>query len=254
MRWVDGTDLRAVIDGGGPLDPARASRLIAQIASALDAAHARELIHRDVKPANVLIADDDHVYLTDFGLSKHVATTDEMMSEGNGSARRLRRAGADPGVAGHATDRCLCARMHAVRAAFRAGALREGDAPGEAVGACQRWPSVSAAGSGRSSGRVRQDRPPSDGQSRAERYGRPASWPKPCSPPPPATSRRRKQNEIPPRPRSGVHGAPLPGGPAGGGALGAGRPRTGPGVPARALGGARGGQLQLVLLEGSRNR
>ena len=43
MRWVDGTDLRAVIDSGGPLEPARASRLIAQIASALDAAHARDL-------------------------------------------------------------------------------------------------------------------------------------------------------------------------------------------------------------------
>ena len=82
MRWVDGTDLRAVIDSGGPLEPARASRLIAQIASALDAAHARDLIHRDVKPANVLIADDDHVYLTDFGLSKHVATTDDITSAG----------------------------------------------------------------------------------------------------------------------------------------------------------------------------
>ena len=82
MRWVDGTDLRAVIDGGGPLEPARASRLVAQIASALDAAHARDLIHRDVKPANVLIADDDHVYLTDFGLSKHVTTTDDITSAG----------------------------------------------------------------------------------------------------------------------------------------------------------------------------
>ena len=82
MRWVDGTDLRAVIDSGGPLEPARASRLVAQIASALDAAHARDLIHRDVKPANVLIADDDHVYLTDFGLSKHATTTDDITSAG----------------------------------------------------------------------------------------------------------------------------------------------------------------------------
>src|SRR5687767_10816559 len=82
MRWVDGTDLRAVIDAGGPLEPVRASRLVAQIASALDAAHARDLIHRDVKPANVLIADDDHVYLTDFGLSKHSATTDDITSAG----------------------------------------------------------------------------------------------------------------------------------------------------------------------------
>ena len=82
MRWVDGTDLRAVIDGGGPLEPARANRLVVQIASALDAAHACDLIHRDVKPANVLITDDDHVYLTDFGLSKHVTTTDDITSAG----------------------------------------------------------------------------------------------------------------------------------------------------------------------------
>jgi tetratricopeptide (TPR) repeat protein len=82
MRWVEGTDLRAVIDEGGPLDLDRACRLVVQVAGALDAAHARELIHRDVKPANILLAEDDHVYLTDFGLSKHADSPDGLTSSG----------------------------------------------------------------------------------------------------------------------------------------------------------------------------
>src|SRR3954451_10647720 len=52
MRWVEGTDLGRLIHEHGPLEPARAAELIAQAASALDAAHARALVHRDVKPAN----------------------------------------------------------------------------------------------------------------------------------------------------------------------------------------------------------
>jgi non-specific serine/threonine protein kinase len=73
MRWVEGTDLRETIDNG-PLEPARAAHIVAQVASALDAAHERGLIHRDVKPANILLTDQDHVYLTDFGLTKHAST------------------------------------------------------------------------------------------------------------------------------------------------------------------------------------
>jgi len=75
MRWVEGTDLRVLIDEG-PLELERACRIAMQVAGALDAAHARDLIHRDVKPANILIAAEDHVYLTDFGLSKHAASPD----------------------------------------------------------------------------------------------------------------------------------------------------------------------------------
>jgi serine/threonine protein kinase/uncharacterized RDD family membrane protein YckC len=74
MRYVDGTDLRELVQREGPLAPERAARIVAQVAEALDAAHARGLVHRDIKPANVLIArrgDTDHVYLTDFGLTKH---------------------------------------------------------------------------------------------------------------------------------------------------------------------------------------
>ena len=73
MRFVEGRDLRELIDLEGRLDPERAIRIVSQVASALDAAHARGLVHRDVKPANVLLAGApgaEHAYLTDFGIAK----------------------------------------------------------------------------------------------------------------------------------------------------------------------------------------
>jgi serine/threonine-protein kinase len=72
MRWVEGTDLHALIAESGPLAPARAAAVVQQVGSALSAAHAAGLVHRDVKPANVLIAGEDgsgHAYLSDFGLT-----------------------------------------------------------------------------------------------------------------------------------------------------------------------------------------
>ncbi|GAA2992679.1 serine/threonine-protein kinase [Streptomyces fulvorobeus] len=76
MRFVAGQDLRVLIDRRGPLPHTTAIRIAGQVASALDAAHDHDLVHRDVKPGNILVAagtDSDHpehVYLTDFGLTK----------------------------------------------------------------------------------------------------------------------------------------------------------------------------------------
>ncbi|WP_405177539.1 protein kinase domain-containing protein [Nocardia sp. NBC_01377] len=69
MRLVSGVDLREILRGQGPMSPERALGIIDQIASALDAAHAAGLVHRDVKPANILVGESDFAYLADFGLA-----------------------------------------------------------------------------------------------------------------------------------------------------------------------------------------
>ena len=83
MRYVPGSDLKALIAQEGGLPPARILRLFVQIGDALDAAHVLGLVHRDVKPGNILVtsvfetsghAHPDHVYLTDFGLTKRTSS------------------------------------------------------------------------------------------------------------------------------------------------------------------------------------
>jgi serine/threonine protein kinase/DNA-binding beta-propeller fold protein YncE len=88
MRYVQGGDVRSLLEVRGPLPPARVVSIITQVASALDAAHSFGLVHRDVKPANMLLdaaassGGADHVYLSDFGLSKQSLSSSGLTGTG----------------------------------------------------------------------------------------------------------------------------------------------------------------------------
>ncbi|MDP7705434.1 MULTISPECIES: serine/threonine-protein kinase [unclassified Mycobacterium] len=79
MRLIEGTDLDSLLTRYGPLPAPRAVAVITQIASALDAAHAAGVMHRDVKPPNILVTRKDFAYLVDFGIAS--ATTDEKITQ-----------------------------------------------------------------------------------------------------------------------------------------------------------------------------
>jgi serine/threonine-protein kinase len=79
MRLIDGVDVAATLKRYGPLPPPRAVAIVRQVGSALDAAHAAGVTHRDVKPENILVSADDFAYLVDFGIAS--ATTDEKLTQ-----------------------------------------------------------------------------------------------------------------------------------------------------------------------------
>jgi serine/threonine protein kinase len=82
MRYVPGRDLGRLVDADGPLSPEEAARLIAQVADGLDAVHAAGLVHRDVKPHNVIVGEDGDAYLADFGLAKAMGATTGLTATG----------------------------------------------------------------------------------------------------------------------------------------------------------------------------
>ena len=85
MRYVSGSDLSRRIAREGRLEPAQAAALIAQVGNGLDAIHAAGLVHRDVKPANVLLGghgDAEHAYITDFGVARNAATESGLTQTG----------------------------------------------------------------------------------------------------------------------------------------------------------------------------
>jgi len=84
MEYVDGSDLRRLLHDEGRLDPERAVTIIGQVAEALDTAHGAGLVHRDVKPGNILVLtgpDGDHAYVCDFGLARHVSSVSSLTGD-----------------------------------------------------------------------------------------------------------------------------------------------------------------------------
>jgi hypothetical protein len=108
MRYVHASDLRRVLEAEGRLEPGRALAILDQVARALDAAHAHGLVHRDVKPGNILLAppvldgDPEHVYLVDFGLAR--SDSDDRSIGGGGSFLGTPRYAAPEQAAGRPVD------------------------------------------------------------------------------------------------------------------------------------------------------
>ena len=204
MRYVDGTDLRELILKRGALPPAEVAEIAGQIAGALHAAHALGIVHRDVKPANILIgATAPHAYLTDFGLTK-TADTGSMMTRSGmimGSFDYIAPEQLEGGAVDGRTD------VYALGCVIYEALT--GDVPyprdtgaGEAVRARRDAAAVAARGQAGRAARARR----ADQQGDGEGPGRPLrqpppSWPRRCRPPSAAPRRARRPTAPRRRPR-----------------------------------------------------
>ena len=138
MRFVAGGTLQGIIRDHGALPPRRAAAFISQVASALDAAHALGLVHRDVKPGNILVdarrGGPEHTYLTDFGIARAMLSAGTLTNAGPVPRHpRLRRSRADQRPPGRRPRRPVRARLRGLRGAQRHGPVRAGDAARRAL-------------------------------------------------------------------------------------------------------------------------
>ena len=186
MRYVEGADLKALLRREGPLPVTRACVLISQVGGALHAAHETGLIHRDIKPGNILIEriDDgiqvlEHVYLADFGLTKHAQSRSGLTHTGQfvGTVDYVAPEQIE-GRASRQARRRVLARLRAVRVPDRGGSLSSRRATSRCCGRTSRNHVRQLARCGRTSPRVwtrswsgRWRSPPTTGTRR-----QPSSW------------------------------------------------------------------------------
>ncbi len=106
MEYLEGRTLRQLVEEEGPLHSKRAALIVEQVASALDYAHQRGFVHRDVKPANIFVGPDDHVTLTDFGIAKAASETQHLTRTGTlmGTPEYMSPEQAAGGDVDHRTD------------------------------------------------------------------------------------------------------------------------------------------------------
>ena len=183
MRYVEGTDLRTLLHEGGALEPARAIAIVRQVAAALDAAHEQGLVHRDVKPGNVLLARQrgseagEHVYLSDFGLTKRSSSDSGITGTGQfvgtlDYAAPEQFKGEQPGRA----DRRVLARLRAVRVPHGPPAVRVRERRGLMYAHLQEPPPAVTADAARAAARDRRRHREGDGEgarrSAGKRWGR----------------------------------------------------------------------------------
>ena len=134
MRYVPGGDARTLVRREGALPPGRAAAIVSPVALALDSAHAAGLVHRDVKPSNMLMdvrpGRPDHVYLSDFGLSKAALAATGLTGTGQFLGTLEYTAPEQiQGAAGGRARRSVCAGLLGVRAAGRRAAVPSGRKP-----------------------------------------------------------------------------------------------------------------------------
>jgi serine/threonine-protein kinase len=164
MEYIDGEPLSSIIRSQAPLPPLQAATVAAGIAKALSYAHRHGVVHRDVKPGNVLITADGQVKVADFGIARAIGSDEQVTQTGlvMGTATYFPRA--SPGSSCRRPQRRLRPRRRHLRDARRQAALHRRDPGGDRLPARERAATAVALARSRCAGAPRGDRRPGDGQ------------------------------------------------------------------------------------------